>query len=160
LVFVDPDNGIEIPSIPIGHKNSSKYVAWAEIEGLWDIGCSPVIYQHFPRECREAFAERMESELRGRTGASFTAAIRTPHVLFLLAAQERHEPGLREAVSALPFRWTSQVEPMRLINKPLQPTANGSGLAAPLDGQGPTAEMSHDRLSGNDLQSRPTRPLR
>ena len=127
LVFVDPDNGIEVPSRPIGHKGSSKYVTWAEIEGLWNIGCSLVIYQHFRRERREVFAERMESELRGRTGASFTAAIRTPHVLFLLAAQERHEPDLREAVFALPFRWATEVEPMRLANKPLQPTACDSG---------------------------------
>ena len=31
LVFIDPDNGIEVPSKPVGRKGSSKYVTWGEI---------------------------------------------------------------------------------------------------------------------------------
>ena len=116
LVFVDPDNGIEVPSRPVGRKGSSKYVAWPEIEKLWEAGCSILIYQHFPRERRESFAKRMVSELRDRTDAPWTEALRTPHVLFLLAAQERHEKRLREAVSSLPQRWNGQVESMRLAH--------------------------------------------
>ena len=46
LVFLDPDNGIEVPSKPIGRKGSSKYVAWLETEALWQAGCSLLIYQH------------------------------------------------------------------------------------------------------------------
>ena len=34
LVFVDPDNGFEIPSKPIGRKDSSKYVTKEEIRSL------------------------------------------------------------------------------------------------------------------------------
>lgn len=34
VAFVDPDNGIEVPSKPVGRKGSSKYVTWGEIEGL------------------------------------------------------------------------------------------------------------------------------
>jgi hypothetical protein len=30
LVFVDPDNGIEVASKPVGRKGSSKYVTWQE----------------------------------------------------------------------------------------------------------------------------------
>src|SRR5262245_11004094 len=30
LVFLDPDNGIEVPSKPMGRKGSSKYVTWQE----------------------------------------------------------------------------------------------------------------------------------
>jgi hypothetical protein len=99
LVFVDPDNGIEVPSTPIGRKGSSKYVEWRDIQLLWGIGCSVLVYQHFVREPRKAFAERMLSELRLRTGARFTEAFRTPHVLFLLALQEHHELGARAALA-------------------------------------------------------------
>lgn len=122
LVFVDPDNGIEVPSKPVGHKGSSKYATWAEIEGLWEAGCSILIYQHFRRESRESFAERMVSELRDRTGAAFAEALRTPHVLFLLAAQERHEERLRDAVSLLPQRWNGQIAPMGLANNGMHQT--------------------------------------
>jgi len=102
LVFVDPDNGIEVRSKPVGRKGSSKYVTWQEIRDLWETGCSILIYQHFRRERRAAFAERMVSEIRERTGARFVEALRTPHVLFLLAAQERDGRQFREAVSSLP----------------------------------------------------------
>jgi hypothetical protein len=122
LVFVDPDNGIEVPSKPVGHKGSSKYVTWLEIEGLWHSGCSILIYQHFRRERRDSFAERMVSELRDHTGAPYVEALRTPHVLFLVAAQARHETRLRDAMSAIPRRWNGQIEAMRLANNRLQRT--------------------------------------
>lgn len=90
LVFLDPDNGIEVPSKPIGRKDSSKYVSWKEIEGLAGTGSSLLIYQHFPREPRDIFIGRITSELQRRTKAAVTRAIRTPHVLFLLVVQQRH----------------------------------------------------------------------
>jgi hypothetical protein len=110
IVFVDPDNGIEIPSKPIGHKNSSKYVAWQEIRDLWQMGCSIIIYQHFIRERRTKFAARMKSELSKNTGAKFIEALRTPHVLFLLVAQPQYETLFQEAVSSFPQYETSEPE--------------------------------------------------
>jgi len=127
LVFLDPDNGIEVPSKPVGRKGSSKYVTWQEIQALWEGGCSLLIYQHFRREKRHAFTQRLVSELGRRTGACFTEAFRTPHVLFLLAAQDRHAQRFGEVVPLLSERWNSQIEVMGLANKPLQPTAFGGG---------------------------------
>ncbi|MFH0963005.1 MAG: hypothetical protein V2A58_03220 [Planctomycetota bacterium] len=110
LVFVDPDNGIEIPSKPVGRKGSSKYITWLEIQQLWESGCSVLIYQHFRREPREAFAARMVSELRQRTGARFAHAFRTAHILFLLVAQAEHEDGFRKATRRLATRWEGQID--------------------------------------------------
>lgn len=119
LVFLDPDNGIEVPSKPVGCKGSSKYVTWREVEELWKAGCSLLIYQHFPREKREAFARRLLCELRARTGACFSEAFRTPHVLFLLVAQDRHVEQVTRAVDLLSERWSGQIDAMGLANKPL-----------------------------------------
>jgi len=105
LVFFDPDNGIEVRSKPVGRKESSKYVMWREIEGVWHVGCSLLIYQHFPREPREAFAERMAAELQRRTSAAFMHAFHTAHVLFLLAAQAQHAALFRMAVSSFLPHW-------------------------------------------------------
>jgi hypothetical protein len=121
LVFVDPDNGIEVPSKPVGRRGSSKYVSWEEIEMLWAAGCSVLIYQHFRREPREAFAQRLVSELRRRTGAYRVTALRTPHVLFLLASQDRHAPRFQLVVPLLSKRWASQIIPMGLAGKPVVP---------------------------------------
>lgn len=112
LVFLDPDNGIEVLSRPVGRKGSSKYVTWAEIEALWQAGSSLLVYQHFRRERRVAFAARMAAELRARTGAPFTAALRTPHVLFLLAAQGRLASWLERGVAAVAARWPDQIVPL------------------------------------------------
>lgn len=109
LVFLDPDNGVEVASKPVGHKGSSKYVTWQEIEELWDAGCSVLVYQHFPREPRGAFCARMISELRRRTQPGAMWGFRTPHVLFLLGAQPRHVEALRQAVSEHLLRWKGQI---------------------------------------------------
>jgi hypothetical protein len=119
LAFIDPDNGIEVRSKPVGRRGSAKYVTWREIRELWETGCSILIYQHWRREPREAFAGRMASELREHTGARFVEALRTSHVLYLLAAQERHREQFREAVARLPQRWGGQIEAMRLANTSL-----------------------------------------
>jgi L-amino acid N-acyltransferase YncA len=132
LVFVDPDNGIEIPSKPVGRHGSSKYVAWQEIRELWEAGCSILIYQHFRRERRDAFAARLASELHQHTSAHLVQAFRTPHVLFLLAAQERHEARFREAISQILPRWRAQIEPMPLT---------GAQAVRPVEGPGGAPAM-------------------
>jgi hypothetical protein len=109
LVFLDPDNGIEVPSRPVGRRGSSKYVTWQEVEELWSAGYSLLLYQHFRREKRETFAQRLVSELGRRTGAQFTKAFRTPHVLFLLAAQDKHARQFRDATALLSARWNGQI---------------------------------------------------
>lgn len=126
LVFVDPDNGIEVKSRPIGRKGSSKYVAWEELTGLWRAGCSVLIYQHFRREERGVFARRMATELAERTGAQLVEAFRTPHVLFLLAAQNRHADAFHRACS-VDSSWTGQICAMGFANMPLRP-ASGADL--------------------------------
>lgn len=56
LLFFDPDNGMEVASTPPGSKGSSKYVYWEEIQTISPESFSILIYQHFPREERQASA--------------------------------------------------------------------------------------------------------
>ena len=109
VVFLDPDNGIEIPSKPAGRKSSSKYVLWSELAQLWAAGCSLVIYQHFPRKPRDVFVADLISKLRMLTSAPFIEAFRTPHVLFLVAAQLRHEQALRAGAAAAATAWRGEI---------------------------------------------------
>jgi hypothetical protein len=49
VVFLDPDNGIEVRSVPKRAPKAGKYVFWNEIEALWARGQSLVIYHHLNR---------------------------------------------------------------------------------------------------------------
>lgn len=105
LIFFDPDNGLEIPSKPIGRKGSSKYLYWIEACAAFRSGSSILIYQHFPRERRDSFTNRAVRELRRRTGAAALLTFTTPRVLFLLAGQETHAAFFRRSLPVLNATW-------------------------------------------------------
>jgi hypothetical protein len=105
LVFFDPDNGLEIKSTQLGHKDSSKFLYWNEVCGTFEAGSSVLIYQHFIREERDGFIARKASELQRRTKAAAVFSFRTPHVLFVLASQERHAAGFRKKLGVIKSFW-------------------------------------------------------
>jgi hypothetical protein len=109
LIFFDPDNGIEVKSRPRGHKDSSKYLYWHEIEQAFQAGHSLLIYQHFPREERHPFIERKAREVADRTGAAEVLSLRTPRVLFLLAPQEERLQFFRERSKQVAHGWAWQI---------------------------------------------------
>ena len=115
LVFLDPDNGIEIKSKPYGRKNSSKFVYWREIEALWGSGKSLLIYQHFIREKRFNFIQRMLKELQAVTPGSLVEAFSTPHVVFLMALQPSHRHHHTNIVNTVQKRWEGQIHHWALI---------------------------------------------
>jgi hypothetical protein len=49
LVFFDPDNGLEIPSVQKAHIKAGKYVYWEELERFWQRGVSLLVYHHLNR---------------------------------------------------------------------------------------------------------------
>jgi len=110
FVFLDPDNGLEVKSKAYGGKNSSKFFYWREVEALWASGKSLLIYQHFIREKRLNFIQRMLEALRSVTPGSFVEAFSTPHVVFLMALQPKHQ-GFHEAiVSSVQEKWGGQIQ--------------------------------------------------
>ncbi len=110
LVFFDPDIGIEIKSQPYGRKSSSKYLYWQEIETLWNMGKSLLIYQHFIREDRKKYTVRLLNDLKSHTEGSFADAFRTSNVLFLLALQPRHKHLYEKLSKDLDMHWDDQIQ--------------------------------------------------
>ena len=49
LVFFDPDNGIEVRSVPKHNIKAGKYIYWNELVGFWDRGQALLIYHHLNR---------------------------------------------------------------------------------------------------------------
>ncbi len=119
LVFLDPDNGFEVESKPYGRKNSSKFVYRHEIEALWSSGKSLLIYQHFIREARLSFIQRMMDTLERATPNSLVEAFSTPHVVFLLALQPNHQCFHEEITNTVQKKWEGQIKHWQLV-KPSQ----------------------------------------
>lgn len=109
LVFLDPDNGIEIKSKPYGHKDSSKFLYWREIKSLWESGKSLLIYQHFIREKRESYVQRMLEALSNEATGSTVQAFATPRVLFMIALQPHHQTHHEAIAASVNASWGEQI---------------------------------------------------
>ncbi|MFT3987967.1 hypothetical protein [Aestuariivirga sp.] len=107
FLFFDPDNGLEISSKPKGRLQSSKFLYWDEVAKADRPGRSLLIYQHFTREARQGFAQRLGERLRDVTRASDIWGIHSPHVLFLLATSM---PQISACAENLPARFGMRAE--------------------------------------------------
>jgi hypothetical protein len=113
LIFFDPDNGLEVKSRRLGCKGSSKYLYWDELVQACSSGYSVLVYQHFRREKRDAFVERMAHELAHRTGAAPVYSFRTARVVFFLMPAERQAAALEQNVVCLSEIWGDQISVRR-----------------------------------------------
>ena len=109
LVFLDPDNGLEVKSKPYGRKNSSKFAYWREVEALWLAGKSLLIYQHFVRERRVDYVQRMLMALKRATPGSLVEAFSTSNVVFLMALQSEHQRFHDSVVRSVQENWEEQI---------------------------------------------------
>ena len=109
FIFLDPDNGLEVKSRPYGLKNSSKFLYWREVEALWEAGKSQLIYQHFIREKRVDFVQRMLEALKEATPGSFVEAFSTSNVVFLMALQPKHQHFHEAIVKSVQGKWEGQI---------------------------------------------------
>ena len=109
LVFFDPDNGLEVASCPRGAKGSAKFLYWRELAETYERGHSVLVYQHYPREERDAFTRRVAERMATELGAPSIHSFATARVLFLLAPKPRHADALRERAHAVARQWRGQI---------------------------------------------------
>jgi len=110
LVFFDPDNGLEIKSVPRGRRSSSKYVYWDEVKASYLAGHSLMIYQHFPRRPRQPFLRNLVGRFRDFVTARQVFSYCTFHVAFLLIPQPRHEDMFLENTDKVTEIWGEIIE--------------------------------------------------
>lgn len=113
LVFLDPDVGLEVHSVPAGRRGSSRYVYWTVIERLWQTGVSLLVYQHYPRRPHGPYQRDRLQALRSGCGADLTVGLSTPAVLFLLAGQRHHRHALEHGLAEVRRRWADQITEVR-----------------------------------------------
>jgi len=99
LIFFDPDDGLEVNSVPFGTRNSSKYLYWSEVREAFGAGHSILIYQHFRREKRNRFTARIAARLLRTTSATEVHSFRTSHVVFFLIPRAEHAAHFHRAMA-------------------------------------------------------------
>jgi hypothetical protein len=105
LVSLDPDNGLEVRSRPKGRKQSSKFVFKDEISDHYAAGRSVLLYQHFPREHRPTFQNKIASDLSDALPRSRIWFFGTAHVTFVLAARPEHWHRVTAVVDEIAREW-------------------------------------------------------
>lgn len=98
LLFLDPDNGIEVASVAAGRRHSERYVYWEELAALAASGGSLLVYQHFPRVERRSYLADLLARLDEECGGRQTFAAYTSQVGFLFAVSDERAAEVREVV--------------------------------------------------------------
>jgi hypothetical protein len=75
LVFLDPDNGLEVRSVPVTSPLASKYATVSEIAALLENGTGVVLYQHGSRTPWPEQRERTRAQIT--SGTSLPLTVRT-----------------------------------------------------------------------------------
>lgn len=123
LVFFDPDNGLEVKSVPSGRKNSSKYIYWEEIKQAFAAGHSLLIYQHLPRKPRVPFITQLVDKFRATTGVRNVLSYCTSHVVFFLLPQAYHEEHFKERSNVVVETWGQRISVRHHVLLPSVPSA-------------------------------------
>jgi hypothetical protein len=106
VVFFDPDNGLEIPSVPKTRPKAGKYIFLDELREFWNRGQSLIVYHHLNRT---ASAKDQTGLLKRRLTENFPNAALLVSLLFRrgscrhfwIVAQYRHRSELKDRVAAL-----------------------------------------------------------
>lgn len=110
LAFFDPDKGMEVKSVPYGRRNSSNYLYWAEARKFYSEGHSLLVYQHWPREPREAFSSNLRERFLDIPGVSHVHLYHTSDVVFLLVPQLSHEELFARMNKKIAKIWGNEIE--------------------------------------------------
>lgn len=104
IVFFDPDNGVEVPSVQKGRRDSSKYLYWDELERALGDQRTVCVYQHFPRVPRSAFLKARLDRMVNIAPNHEAFAVASPWVAYLVCSPGERADEFRSAVAEVVHR--------------------------------------------------------
>jgi hypothetical protein len=107
IVFFDPDNGMEVPSVPRRQSGSQKYVFYDEIQEMYGSRKSVIVYQHFPRVKREVYLQQRSRALRDQVDPCRIIVLSTSFVAFFVLLQKKHG-FLADDLRVFQEKWRSE----------------------------------------------------
>jgi hypothetical protein len=85
LLFLDPDNGLEVPSVPRGRAGSRRYLFLDEVRELHHREQAVCIYQHFPRVERRRYLNGQLRKLDSAWPGARTFALCSARIALLVS---------------------------------------------------------------------------
>ena len=132
LLFLDPDNGLEVASVPYGRARSSRYLYLREVETLYRAGPSLLLYQHLPRVERASFVRYVVERCRSATDAPLAVSFRTRSVLFLLLPRPKEETPYLRRSEVVARAWEGEIEvAVHRVGGSLHGDVEGGGSLGP-----------------------------
>ena len=108
LVFLDPDNGLEIASKRRGQKDSNKFLYWDEAEKL-GAGRSLLIFQHWNRVARDELVRLSRERLAARFPDHRVFDLRGPRVLYLFVVVPGELQVIVRAAEEIAKAWPKEL---------------------------------------------------
>lgn len=134
LVFLDPDNGLLVPSVKRSAPISIKYVFEDEIARYYSEACSVLVYNHRSHERREKYSRRFIQlfDNPAFTNANkFVLTYRAYSVRdYIFIVQTEHSPVVTDSVTALlESNWKNffNYYPLNRQPDPINPQRNRIG---------------------------------
>jgi hypothetical protein len=106
LVFLDPDNGLEVKSTRLNWRRGGKFCGYEEVGKFLDAGASVVLYQHFNHlDCAQKQLEQLCGKLTKRLEPPLPPFPLRFHRgtgrAFLVLPQRRHEERIQRGIDQL-----------------------------------------------------------
>jgi len=108
LVFLDPDNRIEVPSVKKGTKKSNKYVYLCELERIWENNKSFLFFQHFSRVNRDKFIADLTSKVKVVSYNSVIPSFKATNIVLFLALQPPHQKYKEKIIRIIKEKWQDE----------------------------------------------------
>lgn len=107
IIYLDPDNGLSVPSVPMGRKNCSKYAFESELMMFAESNASRslVIYQHFPLKERQLFMDTCSKLVSGLLNAKVVIRIRTSNAFFIAIPSIEQRTCIENLTSDFGVKW-------------------------------------------------------
>ena len=109
LIFIDPDNGLEVK------RSREKHLLFSELLAVCTAAAAPsltVVYQHFPRVCREVYVQERLVQLRERCRQTILAVADNQVVFFLLPSGD-----IEDKVASVLLRYAGEYRVLRSWTK-------------------------------------------
>ncbi|MHB1356940.1 MAG: hypothetical protein ACYCZF_13310 [Anaerolineae bacterium] len=114
VIFFDPDNGTEVPSVRYGTAASIRYIYWSELATAYKAGHSLLVYQHYPREKRNKFHQRISDDAQNRLSPGAIYVLNTAHMAYFLFARPEHRSQVDRAISLVKSQWKQEITPEKI----------------------------------------------
>lgn len=102
VIFLDPDNGLEVKSTKPYSKNGNKYTTYQEVADYYEKGSTVIIYNHRDRKPEREYLKRFyrfkDMEKTKNAKMFYLRASRYSVRDYLFLVQERHFSDLERAI--------------------------------------------------------------